>query len=260
MLNSVSDSTHKTSFFAPRPALAPLGERLRRALLPGLVGLILGTALLAAGTAAADEAKGPRDHEPKILLHAVPFTDGKRINCFAHKVGGVEDVVTSMELSAEEDRFLVYILASDFYADWGIAGIQFGIAYNDEPGMGVDIDAWQDCADMEWHLEDWPLAGTGNLLTWHQFNNCQNEEPVVVGFFLVTVHSPDKFRLIPRPVDGISSIVSCGLNTTNSKERTFELTRDQLGFVEFGSDVKGYNPWDVEQFEAKLAGKKNKKK
>ena len=194
-----------------------------------LVLSLLAVAALASPVAAQDgDEPEPRDYEPKIFLHAVPVNEEMRINCFAHGVGGSEDVLTA----GTKGSYLIYVLTSDFYADWGVAGVQFGIAFNDEPGTGVDIEVWQSCSDMEWRKDDWPLAGTGNLLTWQQSSNCQKEAPVVLGFFVVEVHSPDKFRLIPRPVDGIASVVSCGITISNSDERTFT-PRDRLEAYEW---------------------------
>ena len=117
-----------------------------------------------------------------------------------------------------------------------MAAAQFGIAYDPKPQSGVDILGWQDCADLEFRNEDWPMAGTGNLLTWHQYRNCQKQPPVTAGFFLIEVWGEDELRLIPRPVDNVASIVHCNVQVM------YESDRDELGKISFGSG-EGSNPW-----------------
>lgn len=176
--------------------------------------------------------------DPKIVLHAQPYEDGMRMNCFLHGVEKADQVVTkgpALDADGQPSEYFVYVLLAD-YDTLGISAVQFGIAYDPEPRSGVDILGWQDCADLEFRSEDWPMAGTGNLMTWDWINNCQKEEPVAVGFFWVEVYDDDEFRIIPRPVDNIGSIVHCDSRTM------VEIPREKLGKVSFGTG-EGSNPW-----------------
>ena len=215
-----------------------------------LLGLIFCFALF--GAAAAEAAEG---HNPRIVTHMVPWTKGMRLNCFEHGVTKPEDVVTKGTApeapGGEPQIYLIYVLVTGFEKENGLGGIQFGIAYDPKEGSGLDITGWQDCASMEFHEQDWPLAGTGNLCTWETKKMCQREEPVVVGFFAAEVHSPDTFKIIPRPVDTRAAISNCIAEET-------ELGREMLGTLEFGLG-EGYNPWDDAQLKARLKTASNSK-
>ena len=176
--------------------------------------------------------------DPKILLHTTPYSDGMRMNCFMHGVEAADQVMTQgpdLNADGEPNQYFVYVLISG-YDTLGVAAVQLGIAYDPDPRSGVDVLGWQDCADLEFRNEDWPMAGTGNLMTWHWVNNCQKEEPVVVGFFIIEVYGDDEFRVIPRPVDNIGSIVHC--NST----RMIDVPRESMGKISYGTG-KGVNPW-----------------
>jgi len=179
----------------------------------------------------------------KLLLHLVPAKSIKHVTCVSHKVSTFSDVVTQGDLDVE---YYAYVILADYDTTIGMAGVQFGISYNDSVDAGVDIDAWQHCVLLEWPMDEWPGANSGNLLTWSQWDYCQHITPLVVGYFTLTAHSPDRLKLIPRPVDGLARTVSCGLNSINSDQKLDDIKPENLGWADFGGG-EGYNPWDPKQ-------------
>lgn len=218
--------------------------------LPAAAALILAFGLGWAGPAAADP--GPK---AKLILHLVPVDKDqvKKANCESFPVEAAESVVTQGKLYPQ--HYLAYVLATDIDEEVGIAGVTFGITYDNEPKSGVDIISWSDCTLYEWHMEDWPQANTGNLLTWHQKDDCQRTNPTVVGYFYLTAYSPDRLRLIPRPVDGMAQVAACGVGPSNASSKLETVTAENLGWVDFGDDHAGYNPWDPDQNLDSMKGK-----
>jgi len=186
-----------------------------------------------------------------MFVHLVPKDQVKRLNCFHHGVTGPETVTVQGEVPGDSDEpreYLAYLLIAGFDKEVGMTAVQFGIAYDPEEHSGVDILGWQDCATLEWHASDWPGAGTGNLLTWNQLEECQKAEPVVVGMLDLQVWGPDRLVIIPRPVDGQAMIAACAVGKAGA---TAEFKPENLGFAGFG-EKKGYNPWDPKQNLLKL--------
>ncbi len=210
----------------------PKHRRFLTALLAGVAG-----ALLLTGPARA--ADNP---DAKLLLHLVPLSKTAKSTCTTAKVKAPGDVLTHGDLDQE---YLAYVMIAGVDTSIGMAGVQFGISYDGEEGRGVDISDWQDCVLYEWPMEEWPAANSGNLLTWSN-NDCQHMEPLVVGYFTVVAHSPDRLKIIPRPVDGLARVVSCGVNGVNAAQKLDNIKLENLGWADFGDDP-GYNPWDPEQ-------------
>lgn len=205
--------------------------------------LLLAALFLIVPSAAQAETFHP---DAKIFIHLTPDTEERRLNCYTH---GVESAATDAKVTGEvsdKNGYYAYILVSGVNTEVGITGVQFGIAYDPEENSGVDIDYWQDCALMEWHEDDWPQAGAGNLLTWNQENGCQKDEVIVVGFFHLYAHSPDQFRIIPRPVDDKALVAACGLTPQNYKDYVSVFKPENMGRVGFGGK-DGYNPADPKQ-------------
>jgi len=204
---------------------------------------------------AATGAAGPNP-DATLILHLVQAETVKSVSCRSHEVTDCSQVVTAGELNVD---YYAYVMAADLDTATGIAGVQFGISYDDSLGRGVDIldVGWQYCTLLEWPMEDWPRANTGDLLTWNQQTDCQRGYPVVVGYFTLVAHSPDRFRIIPRPVDGLARVSACGLNTVNAPEKLDDVKLENLGWVDFGGygGGKGYNPCDPNQNLLKLQNK-----
>ncbi len=211
---------------------------LRRARIV-LAAFVLAAAL---GIPSGPAAAGPNENA-KFVLHLVPAKKGKKFNCLTPGAKIASEVVTRGELGEE---YIAYVLITDYIPEEGITGLQFGISYDEAEGSGADILGWQHCTLYEWPMDGWPAANTGNLLTWHQDDDCQRSIPLVVGYFTVTAASADRLKIIPRPVDGLARVAACGLNNVNAPERLDNIKIENLGWVDFGENA-GYNPWDPAQ-------------
>ena len=206
---------------------------------PLAVGL---AAVLAAGLPEPSQA-GPNANA-KIILHLVPVVARRSVGCYSNIPKDSKSPVTAGDLKPQS--YYAYVLVADFNAQEGLAGVQFGISYDDSAKVGVDIHSWQSCALYEWPMDAWPASETGNLLTWNQAEDCQEKDPLSVGFFYLTAYSVDRFKLIPRPVDNLAVVAVCGLTASNNKDLVDTIIPENLGWVDFGGG-KGYNPWDPGQ-------------
>ena len=187
---------------------------------------------------------GP-NKDVKLVLHAVPTAKLAGSTCFSALPEGSKDVTTEAKLAPQD--YLVYVLITDFDTNAGVAGVQFGITYDDSTGSGLDINQWQTCTLYEWPMDNWPDSGTGNLLTWNQADDCQAKAPIPVGFFFVTAHSADRLKLIPRPVDNLARVAICGISQQARPGETVNNVKiENLGWIDFGKGP-GYNPWDPDQ-------------
>ncbi len=196
---------------------------------------------LGVGLAGPSPAAGP-NAESKLILHLVEAED-TRPGCYSHGVTTHGDVVTAGEVGK---TYLLYVLVANVDTTQGIAGLQFGLSYDGDEESGIEILDWQECSLYQFHLADWPGADTGVLLTWSQTSDCQRVPVVVAGYFTLTAHSPDRLKLIPRPVDGLARVAACGIRATNAAELLDDIKDANLGWIDIGGG-DGYNPWDPEQ-------------
>ena len=195
--------------------------------------------LLPSAAAAGPNAKA------KMILHAVPAVKKTPVGCANALPKEAPGIVTAGDVDTQ--GYYVYVLVTDQDLRRGVAGVQFGISYDDSAESGVDILSWQSCALYEWPMDGWPASDNGNLLTWNQADDCQDKTPLVVGFFYVVAHSPDRLKIIPRPVDGLARVAVCGIESSmKEKDMVDDFIPENLGWVDFGGG-KGYNPWDPEQ-------------
>lgn len=208
-----------------------------------LPGLLLGLASLAATLPFARATFAGGNPNAKIILHAVPWSN--RHTCAAGLLSRPEQVVTKADLFPA--RYAVYALVVDGTPGVGIAGLQFGIAFNDTLKNGVDVLDWQECSLFNWPMPGWPTeAFTGNLLTWNVINDCDTSGVRVAGFFYVTAYSPDRLRIIPRPADAKAAVVDCLKQGKQDKDALDIIPDAHLGYIDFGGG-DGYNPWDPKQ-------------
>jgi hypothetical protein len=118
-------------------------------------------------------------------------------------------------------EFTVYLTATSG-TDLGVVGAGFGIAYNGDSGAGVDVSGWQSCAVLELPSDDWPGAGSGDVLAWDHDDRCAggtaraagtDDDLVVLGVFTVTATGHDLFRITPRTFadDPGPAIIACDL-------------------------------------------------
>lgn len=180
----------------------------------------------------------------KLILHLVPTENRRGHSCYTDIPGGPTEVLTKGDLYPQ--HYFAYVMITDFSSKYGVAGVQFGISYDDSVKSGVDITSWQTCTLYEWPLDEWPASETGNLLTWNQAEDCQEKFPLPVGYFYLTAYSPDRMKLIPRSVDGLARVAVCGVSTVNAEDMVDNVKAENLGWLDFGGE-DGYNPWDPEQ-------------
>jgi hypothetical protein len=142
------------------------------------------------------------------------------------------------------DEYTVWMFVCNGSDSLGISGVEFGIDYNGDLGLGVDAGQWDFCGDLQFPNPNWPDAGTGNIVTWAASNcNNTNSEPFVPGTVIaiagalqVYVYSPDLLSITPRPISGAAKVADC-----NGAET--DLTANiptPLGIAGFCLD--GFNP------------------
>jgi hypothetical protein len=199
---------------------------MKTLILPLSLALVFG-ASVAPGAWAGDNSGA------SLALHVAGAT-AKNI-CTVKLPSNCGDYTTSATTSG---FYTIYLTVAGYDDTVGVAGVQFGVDYDGSGGSGTDVTAWKSCSDLEYREDNWPAAGTGNLITWDYLGNCQHTggTPITAGAFNVSIYSGDVFSVIPRPVDGMAKVAGCDLVET-------DLTNDvpsRLGKVAFGSS--GYNP------------------
>lgn len=122
----------------------------------------------------------------------------------------------------------------------GVAGIQYGIEFDDGPGSGVDVDQFLSCSDLDFPRAGFPTVNEGTTQTWVSTNNCQDGiEPFIAGVFRVSVYGADLFRIVPRQIDAKAKVADCN----GAESDLTDIVPSRLGFVSFGGT--GYNPCAV---------------
>ena len=142
--------------------------------------------------------------------------------------------------TASSGFFSVYLTVAGTDS-MGLAGLQFGIDYDDGSAAGCDISRWTSCTDLEFSGSGWPASGTGNVMTWEYSQNCQmdstGQTPFLAGVFDIVAYSSDVFSIVPRPEDGQVKVADC----TAAETDLTGLVPSRLGVVSFGLGT-GYNP------------------
>jgi hypothetical protein len=190
---------------------------------------------------------GPNENA-KIVIHlATPTT--KNACTRAEAQPSCASIVTAGDLS---QGYFAYVLVVDADSAAGIAGVQFGIEYDQAENTGVDIFGWTKCTTLEFAMEGWPAAGTGTLLTWDSSTVCQRSQPggsgsgvvAVAGYFYCTAYGADTLAITPRPADGLASIASCIAEEDTLESPSLQRNPSPLGFAVFtdGAEAPGYNP------------------
>lgn len=213
-----------------------------------LLAVLCGAFATGALAGAPGPAVAGRNPDTKMILHLVPFSN--RSTCLNGRLDRLEQAVTKGDLFPA--KYIAYVLIADAAPGVGLAGCQFGIAYNDSTKRGVDILDWTECSLFNWPEPGWPDSGAGNLLTWNQQTDCDTTGMRVVGYFTVTAYSPDRLRLIARPADGRAAVIACGITNIEKDSDTIDtITPENLGFVDFGG-AEGYNPWNPKENLSRL--------
>lgn len=98
----------------------------------------------------------------------------------------------------------------------GVAGVDFGIIYNNTLQTGVDIYSWHLCADNEIPTSNWPESGGSNRVTWDPSTRCQRFEPggtgtgvvATPGYFYMGAYSPDALMIV-KPAGAEAMVHDC---------------------------------------------------
>jgi hypothetical protein len=201
------------------------------------IGIALCAVAILAGVSGSAYA-AESNYDAVIAMHIAVYNaksvcEVTRPNCLA------------LTTSAPPGWYNVYVMIGNVSDSLGIGGVQFGIDYDGDVGVGADILAWANCGDLEFSSggsdgqPTWPAAGSGNLITWDFNTNCQTEAAgaILVGVFQMAAYSDDCLAVTPRPVDGKAKVASCFGAEMDITGRT----PSHLGFVCFGAG-EGYNP------------------
>lgn len=196
-------------------------------LLKGIIAV--STVLLAwTGTALAGA-----NHNACLVVHVGPHAVKNACTSVPSTCQGVNTV------GSVGNFYDVWVCVANFNDSTGVAGVEFGINYNQATSQGVDIFEWTRCGDQEFSSSGWPQAGTGNIVTWVTNSNCTNTHQAlrVAGRFYIGVYSPDRFALTVRPVSGRVKVANC----SSAEDDLTDNQQNPLGFADFGTG-SGYNP------------------
>jgi hypothetical protein len=152
------------------------------------------------------------------------------------------DLVSEVTATAGQD-FIVYVLACNGNATDGIGGMEFGIEYDDTPGVGIDVNGYADCGILHYtsFTPAWPDSGSGIMVAWNGSQNCQltptPAAPRAAGVALdITYYSPDQLRIVEFPgTYGSARVADCGARA----DTLSGFTPSRLGTA--GFNLPGYN-------------------
>jgi hypothetical protein len=172
---------------------------------------LAGLAALLAVVAVAPAVWAGIETGPKVALHVTAATSKVPTICntWSPVLQSIPCSNFVTEGSLGPPNLLVYLVVAQVDTvsfGEGVAGVNLGIEYNGQSGVGVDVFGWTLCADGQEYRNagprgDWPAAGGGNLITWA---TCQNTQVgtdgihAVVGAFTVFAYTDDKMRLTPN--------------------------------------------------------------
>jgi hypothetical protein len=182
--------------------------------------------LLGALSGAAEAA------DPKLLLHA------RRVSMAQPCQAGLarcEDAVVLGQLYSPTGagNYYVYLVAAGVDPALGLQSVNFGIDYDAVTVSGVDLFAWNLCADSEepgsgWYQE----AHSTNRISWNA-EECPTDTLLVGGYFYLTSYTPS-FLTVGPVGDGPATFRDCLAADT-------ALPQSALGHVAFGA-TGGCNP------------------
>ena len=152
---------------------------------------------------------------PRIVVHLVP-TSPSTPQCNEAPLPPCNEGEEHFTVTGTVGtHYQLYILAADQPASvpgtgqGGISGAVFGIAYNDTPFAGVDVQSWATCGDLGFGSDTppWPASGSGMVVTWDRINNCQDAVAAgdldggvtaVLAVLDIDVYSMDVFSITRR--------------------------------------------------------------
>jgi len=189
---------------------------------------LLPVVLLALGalTGAAEAA------DPKLLFHARRASMAQP--CQAN-LARCEDAVVLGQLYAPTGagNYYIYLVAAGVDPGLGLASVNFGIDYDAVTFSGVDLFAWNLCADSEapgigWYQE----AHSTNRISWNA-EGCPTDSLLVGGYFYMTCYTPSFLTVGPVGDDPVTF--------RDCQSGEVALPQSSLGHVAFGA-TGGCNP------------------
>ena len=190
---------------------------------------------------------------PRIVAHLVPAAPSVP-QCSGAPILPCNDQEQNLTVEgAVGSHYHLYILAVDQPASYqgttvGISGAVFGIAYNNAPFTGVDVNGWTACGDLSFTSDTppWPASGSGIVVTWDRTVNCQDEVAAgdldggvtaVLAVLDIDVYSSDVFSITRRESSPIKDfqIADC---TGAASNLDFPLAAGKVSFGVPG----GYDP------------------
>ena len=219
-----------------------------------LLGLLVGCMTLAfASVAFAGE-----NANAGISLH-IASTPAKATRCVDNAPnfrgnGGKKIKTKGQPCQRGVAAFDVWVIVCNGSDSVGVAGLEFGLAYDAAFGSGADISSWTLCGDLDFTSGDFPASGGGNIVTWEPSLNCQGTpfpgdsdlEPksrvqAIAGVLRVISYGQSQIEVIPRPVSGALKVASCAAvedDITNA-------ATPRGGIATFCTNRHGYNWCDA---------------
>jgi hypothetical protein len=142
---------------------------------------------------------------------------------------------TEVEEAGTYDVALYAVGAS---AEFGLAGVEFDLAYDRTPLSGVDLDAWEWAGDWAFLFLGWPAEGGWIDVTWNSFQTCPTDEYLPIGVVRVTVYGPDQLRIVAAPRSATVQVGSC-LQDGYPDLFIDEIPDEQVGWLGFGGMAGG---------------------
>jgi len=194
-----------------------------------------------------------------ISLHVTkPTTKAAQCGSFAYRT----DQTNPFDVKGQPcphglGAFDVWVVVCNGSDSVGIAGAEYGIAYDGALGSGADVESWRSCSDLEFPSDDWPASGSGNLQT---YADCQVTDLyptltkaafAVLGVLHVTAYGQDKLEITPRPVTGYLKVADCqaieddltSAAVSRKGAATFCSNRQGYNFCKYGVLAGGQTTW-----------------
>jgi hypothetical protein len=185
---------------------------------------------------------------PKVAVHLGLHEVATAICDGAPELHGIDcgSVATDGDLMTGYD---LYIVIAQGDSTKGIAGLTFGIQYDDAPGSGVDLmgtPKFALCANgLQYPSATWPASGSGNSITWNPETGCQRTVlppygvHATAGAFYVYAYSEDRFMITPH-----SKLQTPVLSVADCSAVLTELTSPgtDSGWAAFGELALGCTP------------------
>jgi hypothetical protein len=190
--------------------------------------------------------------DPRFALHAVPHSDNPDSTCVKSPIypdqgpTPCSEFVTNAEIGTDVDVYLVIVTDDSS----GISAARFGVAYDCEPGVGVDVLGWTECISgysFPSTSPPWPEPGSGTTVVWDS-DDCQNTfvgddgiHALVGVFRLFAYDGSSAFLITPYYASEANplAISDCQGQVTNVHPDFYGC---YVGILLFGSSQPGWNP------------------